>query len=64
MDNGHIPVGILIDLSKAFDTIDNNILLAKLEFYVVKGLSNELFENYLTDRQQYVSLDEKSSIFF
>ena len=63
MDNGHIPVGIFIDLSKAFDIIDHNILLAKLVFYVVKGLSNELFKNYLTNRQQYVSLEEKSSIF-
>ena len=43
MDNGHIPVGIVIDVSKAFDTIEHNILLAKLEFYGVKGLSNELF---------------------
>ena len=57
------PCGLFIDLSKAFDTIDHNILLAKMEFYVVKGLSNELFKNYLTNRQQYVSLEDKSSIF-
>ena len=63
MDNGHIHVGIFIDLSKAFDTIEHNILLAKLEFYVVKGLSNELFKKYFTNRQQYVSLEDKSSIF-
>ena len=56
-------MGIFIDFLKAFDTIDHNILLAKLEFYVVKGLSNELFKNYLTNRQQYVSLEDKSSIF-
>ena len=43
---------------------DHNILLAKLEFYVVKGLSNELFKNYLTNRQKYVSLEDKSSIFW
>ena len=47
MANGHIPVGIFIDLSKAFDIIDHNILLAKLEFYVVKGLSNELFKKII-----------------
>ena len=63
MNNGHIPVGIFIDLSKAFDIIDHNILLAKFEFYVVKSLSNELFKNYFTNRQQYVSLENKISIF-
>ena len=61
MDNSHIPVGIFIDLSKAFDTIDHNILVAKLEFYRVKGLSIKLFKNYLTNRQQYVSLEDKNS---
>ena len=63
MNNGHIPVGIFIDLSKAFDIIDHNIVLAKFEFYVVKSLSNELFKNYFTNRQQYVSLENKISIF-
>ena len=53
MDHGHIPVGIFVDLSKA---IDHSILLAKLESYGVKGLSNKLLKNYLTHRQQYVSL--------
>ena len=61
MDNGHIPVGIFIDLSKAFDTIDHNILVAQLEFYGVKSFSNKLFKKYLTNRQQYVSLEDKNS---
>ena len=60
MDNGNIPVGIFINLPKAFDTIDHNILVAKLEFCGVKGLSNKLLKNYLTNRQ-YVSLEDKNS---
>ena len=54
MDNGHISVGIFIDLPKAFDTIDHNILVVNLEFYEVKGFYNKLLKKYLTNRQQYV----------
>ena len=61
MDHGHISVGIFVDLSKAFDTIDHSILLTKSEFYGVKGLSNKLLKNYLTHRQQYVSLEDTDS---
>ena len=45
MDNGHIPVGIFIDLPKAFDTIDHNILLAKLEFYGTKVFPMNYLKN-------------------
>ena len=61
MDNGYMPVGIFMDLPKAFDTIDHNILVINLEFYEVKGFSNKLLKNYLTNRQQYVSLEDKNS---
>ena len=61
MDHGHIPVGIFVDLSNAFDTIDHSLLLAKLEFHGVKGLSNNLLKKYLTHRQQYVSIEDTDS---
>ena len=54
MDNYKIPLNIYIDLSKAFDTLDHDILLSKLNYYGIKGLENKLFRSYLSDRYQYV----------
>ena len=38
MDNFNISISILIDLSKAFDTLDHNIMLSKLRHYGVTGI--------------------------
>ena len=63
MDNNDVPIGIFLDLSKAFDTIDHNILLNKLERYGIEGIPLQLFKKYLTNRKQYVKLcDIKSNL--
>ena len=46
-----------VDLQKFFDTVDHQILLAKLSHYETCGVSNDWFESYLSNRYQYVSLN-------
>ena len=53
LDNRKICVGIFLDLSKVFDTIDHSILLAKLQHYGFRGKIYEWFASYLSNRKQY-----------
>ena len=57
LDEGNIGCGIFVDLQKAFDTVEHDILLSKREHYGVSGLANEWFKSYLSNRKQYVSIN-------
>ncbi len=52
---------LLIDFSKAFDTISHDILLDKLKHYGIRGKAHEWFSSYLRNRLQYVSIEGKIS---
>ena len=63
IDQGKVTLGLFIDLSKAFDTVNHDILLAKLEFYGVRGVALQWFKSYLSGRSQFVQYNGyKSSL--
>ena len=61
IDNNQFAVGIFLDLQKAFDTVDHNILVHKLSYYGIRGISNEWFKSYLNNRKQFVSIQGVNS---
>ena len=56
LDKGDFAIGIFIDLKKASVTVDHDILLKKLEYYGVRGLSRDWLQSYLKNRKQFGQL--------
>lgn len=62
-DNKEIILGVFVDLSKAFDTVNHAILLQKLSLYGLCSSNLSWFKGYLSDRMQFVSWNSTSSDF-
>ena len=56
-----ISIGIFIDLKKAFDTINHDILVQKLSYYGLRGVASKWISSYLENRSQFVSYNNVNS---
>jgi hypothetical protein len=61
MNNNEYMVGVFLDFSKAFDTVDHSILLQKLYHYGIRGPAYQWISNYLTNRYQFVCFNSVCS---
>ena len=56
LDENKFACGVFVDFQKAFDTVNHDILINKLDHYGVRGIENNWFRSYLTGRTQFVSI--------
>ena len=59
-EKGEYTLGVFIDLSKAFNTVDHQILIKQLQYYGIDGTALEWFKSYFSNRKQYISSQEIS----
>ena len=62
-ERNQFTLGIFIDLSKAFDTVDHKILISKLKNYGVRGKDLNWFESYFNNRKQFITYNNKYTSF-
>ena len=61
LDNGNFACGVFTDLQKAFDTVNHDILLSKLNHYGIRGVAFKWFKSYLSDRTQCGTINNERS---
>ena len=63
LDMSEFAIGIYLDIQKAFDCVNRNILIRKLWYYGIRGIALNWFISYLNNRQQFVYVNNtKSSV--
>ena len=62
LDDKDSVLSVFLDLYKAFDTINHDILLQKLQFYGIRGKALDCFRSYLLNRKQFVCYNGHNSI--
>ena len=61
IEKGEVVLGVFLDFSKAFDTVDHKILMDKLKIYGITGVNHDWFSNYLSNRKQFVTYNNYKS---
>ena len=61
LDKGEMVIGVFLDFSKAFDTVDHDILIEKMNIYGIRGIYNQWFRDYLSNRKQFVTYNKFQS---
>ena len=62
LDDNEFAAGVFVDMKKAFDTVDHEILIGKLEHYGVRGTAKDWFCSHLANRKQFVSINNHNSV--
>ena len=57
LDEANVGCGVFLDLQKTFDNVDHQILLAKVNYYGIGRVSNDWFKSYLSNCNQYISIN-------
>ena len=61
IDNKQFVCEVFIDLKKAFNTVDHNVLLEKIQHYGIREIAHQWFKCYLENRKQFVSINSVKS---